>query len=134
MPSKIEGTIAMKTTRQRTVTACCVFALAACGLGATTKPVELGRRYVDSLHGFSLRPPLDTERKRDFAADNFSVGNSFSVDSSFSIGVSFSVGSCNLIGGNRFPGTDDSHTRATSRRHRHARPDRHQDSAPNKNT
>ncbi len=27
--------------------------------------VELGRRYIDEMNGFSLRPPLDTERKRD---------------------------------------------------------------------
>ena len=28
------------------------------------EPVQLGRRYVDPMHGFSIRPPIGTERKR----------------------------------------------------------------------
>jgi len=30
--------------------------------------VELDKRYVDPMHGFSLRPPAGTERRREFSA------------------------------------------------------------------
>jgi len=45
----------------------CISALSACGLARADETVVLGKRYVDSLHGFSLRPPVGTERKRGFS-------------------------------------------------------------------
>ena len=34
---------------------------------AVAQTVELGKRYMDPAHGFSLRPPLDTVRRRGFS-------------------------------------------------------------------
>ncbi len=34
---------------------------------AIAQTVELGKRYIDPAHGFSLRPPLDTVRRRGFS-------------------------------------------------------------------
>lgn len=34
---------------------------------AAAQTVELGKRYIDLSHGFSLRPPLDTVRRRGFS-------------------------------------------------------------------
>ena len=50
------------------LTITCTLLFAACPAGLADETVELGRRYVDPLHGFSLCPPLETERKREFSA------------------------------------------------------------------
>jgi len=45
----------------------CISALSACGLVRADEAIVLGKRYVDPLHGFSLRPPVGTERRRGFS-------------------------------------------------------------------
>ena len=45
-----------------------VWGYVACGLCQVTETIELGKRHVDRLHGFSLRLPATSERKREFSA------------------------------------------------------------------
>ena len=52
----------------RMAAAGCVGVLMACAVGRADEPLQLGKRYTDPVHGFSIRPPAGVEREREFSA------------------------------------------------------------------
>jgi len=59
----------MRTTGKAILVVCLALLSAAGAARAQSdRDVKLGKVYRDAMHGFSLRPPADTERRREFSA------------------------------------------------------------------